>query len=68
MALTREQARELRSLMHSWTRASNDVAEHLRGVSVSSAGLDMKALRAAVDRRSEMEELLMSFWSRTTAA
>jgi hypothetical protein len=68
MALTREQARELRSLMHGWTRASNDVAEHLRGVSVSSDGLDMKALRAAVDRRSEMEELLMSFWSRTTAA
>ncbi len=68
MALTRPQARELRSLMHGWTRASNDVAEHLRGVSVSSDGLDMKALRAAVDRRSEMEELLMSFWSRTTAA
>lgn len=68
MALTREQARELRSLMHGWTRASNDVAEHLRGVSVSSDGLDMKALRAAVDRRSEMEELLMSFWSRTTVA
>ena len=68
MALTRQQARELRSLMQSWTRASNDVAEHLRGVSVSSDGLDMKALRAADDRRSEMEELLMSFWSRTTAA
>ena len=68
MALTREQARELRSLMHGWTRASNDVAEQLRGVSVSSDGLDMKALRAAVDRRSEMEELLMSFWSRSTAA
>ena len=68
MALTRQQARERRSLMQSWTRASNDVAEHLRGVSVNSDGLDMKALRAAVDRRSEMEELLMSFWSRTTAA
>lgn len=68
MALTREQARELRSLMHGWTRASNEVAEHLRGVSVSSAGLDMKALRAAVDRRTETEELLMSFWSRITAA
>ncbi|MCY3749326.1 MAG: hypothetical protein OXG64_08530 [Chloroflexi bacterium] len=68
MALTREQARELRSLMQSWTRASNDVAEHWRGVSVSSEGLDMKALRAAIDRRTEMEELLMSFWSRTTAA
>ena len=68
MALTREQARELRSLMHGWTRASNDVAEHLRGVSVSSDGLDMKAFRAAVDRRAEMEELLMSFWSRSTAA
>lgn len=66
MALTREQARELRSLMQSWTRASNDVAEHWRGVSVSSEGLDMKALRAAIDRRTEMEELLMSFWSRTT--
>ncbi|MDE2902701.1 MAG: hypothetical protein OXP73_06695 [Chloroflexota bacterium] len=68
MALTREQARELRSLMQSWTRASNDVAEHWRGVSVSSEGLDMKALRAAVDRRTEAEELLMSFWSRSTAA
>ncbi len=68
MALTREQARELRSLMQSWTRASNDVAEHWRGVSVSSDGLDMKALRAAIDRRTEMEELLMSFWSRTTAS
>ena len=68
MALTREQARELRSLLQSWTRASNDVAEHWRGVSVSSEGLDMKALRAAIDRRTEMEELLMSFWSRTTAA
>ncbi|MYD93162.1 MAG: hypothetical protein F4Y02_05605 [Chloroflexi bacterium] len=68
MALTREQARELRSLMQSWTRASNDVAEHWRGVSVSSEGLDMKALRAAIDRRTEMEELLMSFWSRTTAS
>ncbi len=68
MALTREQARELRSLMHSWTRASNEVAELLRGVAVSSDGLDMKALRAAVDRRAELEELLMSFWSRATAA
>lgn len=68
MALTREQARELRSLMHGWSRASNEVAEHLRGVSVSSEGLDMKALRAAVDRRTETEELLMSFWSRITAA
>lgn len=68
MALTREQARELRSLMQSWTRASNDVAEHWRGVSVSSDGLDMKALRAAIDQRTEMEELLMSFWSRTTAS
>ncbi|MDE2767510.1 MAG: hypothetical protein OXO54_09125 [Chloroflexota bacterium] len=68
MALTREQARELRSLMQSWTRASNDVAEHWRGVSVSSDGLDLKALRTAVDRRTEAEELLMSFWSRTTAA
>jgi len=44
------------------------VAEHWRGVSVSSDGLDMKALRAAIDRRTEMEELLMSFWSRTTAS
>lgn len=68
MALTREQARELRSLMHSWNRASNDVAEHWRGVSVSSEGLDMKALRTAVDRRTEVEELLMSFWSRASAA
>lgn len=68
MALTREQARELRSLMQSWTRASNDVAEHLRGVSVSSEGLDMKALRAAIDRRTELEGLLMSFWTRATAA
>ena len=68
MALTREQARELRSLMHSWTRTSNDVAVLLRGVAVSSDGLDMKELRAAVDRRSEAEGLLMSFWSRSTAA
>ena len=68
MALTREQARELRSLMHSWSRASNDVAELLRGVSVSSEGLDMNALRLAIDRRTELEELLMSFWSRASAA
>ncbi len=68
MALTKTQARDLRSLMHSWTRASNDVGELLRGVAVSSEGLDRQAMRAAMDRRAELEELLMMFWTRAAAA
>lgn len=66
MALTREQAGELRSLMQTWNRSSNEVGELLRGVAVSSDGLDMKAVRLAVDRRSELEELVIAFWSRAT--
>lgn len=64
MALTREQARELRSLMQTWNKASNEVGELLRGAAVSRAGLDMKAMRSAMDRRSEIEELVKAFWSR----
>ena len=64
MALTREQARELRSLMQTWNRTSNEVGELLRGVAASGSGLDMKTVRSAVDRRSEIEELVMAFWSR----
>jgi hypothetical protein len=68
MALTREQARELRSLMHTWNKASNEVGEILRGATVSGAGLDMKVMRSAMDRRSEIEELVKAFWSRGAVA
>lgn len=64
MALTHDQARDLRSLMHTWGRASHEVGELLRGSAVSSEGLDMRTVRAAFDKRSESEALIIAFWAR----
>ena len=66
MALTHNQARDLRSLMHTWSRASHEVGELIRGAAVSSEGLDMKTVREAFDKRSESEALIISFWARIT--
>ena len=62
MALTEQQARELRSLLSSWSRASVDVGELLRGGAATSDGIDMKVLHDATDRRTQAEQLLVSFW------
>ena len=66
MALTHDQARDLRSLMHTWSRASHEVGELIRGAAVSSEGLDMKIVREAFDKRSESEALIIAFWARIT--
>jgi len=62
MALTEQQARELRSLLSSWSRVSADVGELLRGGAATSDGIDMKVLHDAIDRRTQAEQLLVSFW------
>ena len=64
MALTEMQARELRSLMSSWQRTSNEVGELLRGGAVKATGLDLQIVRKAVDARSAAEDLVISFWTR----
>ena len=63
MALTEPQARELRSLMQSWSKASQQVGEMLRGASVTAEGLDMQTLRKAIDQRVLSEQLVIAFWS-----
>ena len=63
MALTEREARELRSLMQSWGKASQAVGEMLRGAAVTRKGLDMESLRQAMDRRAQAEQLVISFWS-----
>jgi hypothetical protein len=52
--------------MHTWSRASHEVGELLRGAAVSSEGLDMKTVREAFDKRSESEALIIAFWARIT--
>ena len=64
MALTEPQARELRSLMQSWSKASQQVGEMLRGAAVTADGLDMQTLREAIDQRVLNEQLVIAFWSR----
>ena len=66
MAITESEARELRSLMQSWQRTTQFVGDLLRGGAVDARGLNMEAVRKAVDARTEAEELVMSFWSRVT--
>lgn len=63
MALTEPQARELRSLMQSWSKASQLVGEMLRGAAVTADGLDMQTLRTAIDQRVLSEQLVIAFWS-----
>ena len=63
MALTEPQARELRSLMQSWSKASQQVGEMLRGAAVTAEGLDMQTLRKAIDQRVLSEQLVIAFWS-----
>ena len=62
MALTERQARELRSLMASWNRASMAVGDLLRDGAVTTEGIDMQALRDATDRRAQAEHLLVNLW------
>ena len=62
MALTERQARELRSLVASWNRASMTVGNLLRDGAVTSNGIDMQTLRDATDRRAQAEHLLIDFW------
>ena len=62
MALTEQQARELRSLAASWNRASMAVGNLLRDGAVTADGIDMQALRDATDRRAQAEHLLINFW------
>ena len=64
MALTDEQARELRSLVQTWSRASNEVREVLQGGAVTTDGLDVEALHRVIDVRSQAEQLVIFFWSR----
>ena len=68
MALTDEQASELRSLLQTWSKASNEVREMLQGAAVTTDGLDMEVLRRAIDSRSQAEQLLILFWSRAMHA
>jgi hypothetical protein len=68
MALTEPQSRELRSLMQSWSKASQQVGEMLRGAAVTADGLDMQTLRKAVDERVLSEQLVIAFWSRAMGA
>ncbi|MBM4436323.1 MAG: hypothetical protein FJ029_03615 [Actinobacteria bacterium] len=63
MALTELQARELRSLMQAWQKASTAVGELLRGGAVTTDGLDMPVVRKAMDQRAQAEALLLAFWS-----
>ncbi len=62
MALTEQQARELRSLVASWNRASMAVGELLRDGAATPDGIDMQTLRDATDRRAQAEHLLIDFW------
>ena len=62
MALTERQARELRSLVASWNRASMAVGNLLRDGAVTVQGIDLEALRDATDRRAQAEHLLVDFW------
>lgn len=62
MALNERQARQLRSLVASWNRASAAVGELLRGGAVTTDGIDMRALRDASDKRAQAEHLLVDFW------
>ena len=62
MALTERQARELRSLVASWHRASMAVGNLLRDGAATAEGIDMQALRDATDRRAQAEHLLIDFW------
>lgn len=62
MALTERQARELRSLVAGWNRASMAVGNLLRDGAVTAEGIDMQALRDATDRRAQAELLLVDFW------
>ena len=62
MALTEQQARELRSLAASWNRASVAVGELLRGGAATANGIDMQVLRDATDRRTQAEQVLVNFW------
>ncbi len=62
MALTEQQARELRSLMASWNRASMAVGNLLRDGAATPQGIDLQALRDATDRRAQAEHLLIDFW------
>lgn len=62
MALTEQQARQLRSLVASWNRASMVVGNLLRDGAVTAQGIDMQALRDATDRRAQAEHLLVDFW------
>ncbi len=66
MALTQAQARELRSLMQTWNKSSREVGDMLGGSAVTAGGLQMNRLRAAMDRRSQAEQLVIAFWSRTS--
>ena len=62
MALTEQQARELRSLAASWNRFSVAVGELLRGGAATADGIDMQVLRDATDRRTQAEQVLVNFW------
>ena len=62
MALTEQQARQLRSLAASWNRASTAVGELLRGAAATADGINMNALRDATDERAQAEHLLIDFW------
>ncbi len=62
MALTEQQARQLRSLAASWNRTSAAVGELLRGGAATADGINMNALRDATDKRAQAEHLLVDFW------
>ena len=62
--LSRSQRNQLLSLMRQWRTESQAIDRLLSGASWTGASFDIAQLRAAADRRGEVEEDLKSFWGR----
>ena len=61
--LSRPQKNQLLSLLRQWRSASQDVDRLLGGGGWTGTSFDIAQLRAACDRRTDIEESLKSFWT-----
>lgn len=61
--LSRAQKNQLLSLLRQWRSASQDVDRLLGGAGWTGTSFDIAQLRAACDRRTDIEESLKSFWT-----
>lgn len=61
--LSRAHKNQLLSLLRQWRAASQDVDRLLAGAGWTGSSFDIAQLRAACDRRTDIEESLKSFWT-----